>query len=97
MTAAKKLCNFFDSIQIPIALPTPLHSNNQSTINLITTGNVNEHSQHNDTKYRFICDRHESGCISTSYIPTNEQPADGLTKPLSPVKFPAFLGHLGLM
>jgi len=45
MTAAKKLCNFFDSIQIPIALPTPLHSNNQSTINLITTGNVNEHSQ----------------------------------------------------
>jgi len=91
------LCNFLDSIQIPITSPTALYSDNQSAINLITTGNINDRSKHIDTKYRFICDRHESGCISTSYIPTNEQPADGFTKPLSLVKFPAFVGHLGLM
>jgi len=91
------LCNFFDSIQILIALPTPLHSDNQSAINLITTRNVNECLKHIGTRYRFICDCHESGCISTSYIPIDKQPADGLTKSLSPVKFPAFSGHLGLM
>ena len=91
------LRNFLDSIQIPITSPTALYSDNQSAINLITTGNINERSKHIDTKYRFICDQHESGCISTPYIPTNEQPADGFTKLLSSVKFPAFVGHLRLM
>jgi len=91
------LRNFLDSIQIPITSPTALYSDNQSAIDLITTGNINDRSKHIDTKYRFICDRHESGCISTSYIPTDEQPADSFTKPLSSVKFPAFVGHLGLM
>ena len=65
-----------DSIQIPITLPTPLHSNNQPAINLITTGNISECSKYINTKYRFICDHHKS----TSYIPTDEQPADGFFK-----------------
>jgi len=91
------LHNFFDFIQIPITTPTPLYSDNQSAINLITTGNINECSKHIDTKYRFICDQNESGCISTSYIPTNEQPADGFTKPLLPMMLPAFIISLGLM
>lgn len=45
-------------------------------------------------KYRFICDCNELGCISTSYIPTDQQPADGFTKSLSLV---AFVDSLGLM
>ena len=90
-------CNFLDSIQIPITSPTALYSDNQSAINLIATRNINDCSKHINTKYRFICDHHKSECISTPYIPTNEQPADGFTKPLSSVKFPVFVGHLGLM
>ena len=50
------LYNFLDSIQIPITSPTALYSDNQSAINLITTGNINECSKHINTKYRFICD-----------------------------------------
>ena len=34
------LHNFLDSIQIPITSPTALYSDNQSAINLITTGNM---------------------------------------------------------
>ena len=91
------LHNFLDSIQIPIISSIALYSDNQSAINLITTGNINDCSKHIDIKDRFICDHHKSGCIAISYIPTNEQPADGFTKPLSLVKFPVFVGHLGLM
>jgi len=91
------LRNFFDSIHLPISTPTSLCSDNQSAINLITTGNVNEHTKHIDTKYRFICDQNDSGEISTSYIPTDQQPADGFTKALSPVKFIPFVSALGLM
>ncbi|KXN81160.1 Copia protein [Leucoagaricus sp. SymC.cos] len=91
------LCNFFDSIHLSITIPISLCSDNQFTINLITTGNVNECTKHIDTKYRFICDHNESGDIVTSYIPTDQQPADGFTKALPPVKFVPFISALGLM
>ena len=77
--------NFFNSIQLPIIMPTPLYSDNQSVINLTTTRNVNECSKHNKSGYILIL---------TS---TDQWPADEFTNPLSPVKFPAFLGILGPM
>jgi len=91
------LRNLFDSFHLPIANPTPLRSDNQSAIQLITTGNINERTKHIDIKYRFICDRNENGDIATSYIPTEEQPADILTKALSYPKFSVHVRSLGLM
>ena len=84
--AIKKLCSFIIFL-IPFNCLSScllhLHSDKESAINLITTGNVNEHYKYIDTKYRFICDHNE-------YIPTNQQSADEFTneftKPLSSIK-----------
>ena len=44
-------------------------------------------TKHINTKYRLFCDQNKSGDIATSYIPTDQQPANSFTKALSPIKF----------
>ena len=68
-----------------------------TTINLIFTGNINECSKYINTKYRFIYDHNKSSHILTLYIPTDQQPVDSFTKPLSLVKFSVFVSGLDLM
>ena len=67
-----------------------------TTINLII---INECSKYINTKYRFIYDHNKSGHILTLtlYIPTDQQPIDSFTKPLSLVKFSVFVSGLDLM
>ena len=90
------LCYILDSINLTPTLPTPLLVDNQSAIHMIKNGNINECTKHIDIKYRFICDVNESGLIETSYIPTCDQHADILTKPLACQKFTYFVRANGL-
>ena len=53
-------------------------------------------SKHIEIKYHFIWDMVQKGAIKPKYLPTEEQVADVLTKPLTHVKFEYFRDKLSL-
>ena len=54
-------------------------------------------SKHIDIIYHFIWDMVQTGAVKLKYVPTEEQVADVLTKPLAPVKFEYFRDKLGVV
>ena len=53
--------------------------------------------KHIEIKYHFIWDMLQKGDVKIKYVPTEEQVADVLTKPLAHVKFEYFGDKLGLV
>ena len=53
-------------------------------------------SKHIEIRYHFIRDMVQKGAVELQYIPTDDQTADVLTKPLPRVKFEYFRGRLGV-
>ena len=47
-------------------------------------------TKHIEIRYNFIQDMTQKGVVKLKYVPTNEQVADVLTKPLAHVKFEYF-------
>ena len=54
-------------------------------------------TKHIDIKHHFIRDHLEKGSIKLSYIPTEDNAADALTKPLDRVKFEKFRAKMGIL
>ena len=54
-------------------------------------------SKHIEVRYHFIRDMVQKGAIKLKYVPTEEQVADVLTKPLARVKFEYFRDKLGVV
>ena len=57
---------------------------------------------HDNTKnieiiYHFIWDMVQKGVVKLKYVPTEEQVADGLAKPLDCVKFEYFRDKIGVV
>ena len=76
--------------------PIPVFTDNQSFI-AFTRNDVNSmRTKHIDTHYHYTCEQVITGTIKLHYIPTHENPADILTKPLSPCKHVHLLGALGI-
>ena len=53
-------------------------------------------SKHIEIRYHFIRDMVWKGVVELQYIPTDDQTAEDLTKPLPRVKFEYFCGRLGV-
>ena len=53
-----------------------------------------DRSKHMEMRYHYLRDMVQRRAISLRYIPTDEQTADVLTKPLSKTKFEYFRGKL---
>ena len=63
--------------------PAPiLYGDNQSTQELTKNGIKSERTKHIDIKYRFVTDEVQQGRVQLQWIPTTQQLADILTKPL---------------
>ena len=76
--------------------PIPLFTDNQSFI-AFTKGDANNaRTKHIDTHYHYTCKQVNVGIINLDYIPTANNPADILTKPLSPRKHANLLNTLGV-
>jgi hypothetical protein len=56
-----------------------------------------DRSKHIEIRYHFIRDRVLKGAVKLQYIPTDEQLADILTKPLVKGKFVFFQDKLGVV
>ena len=83
-THLKNLTEFFCAKQYKFSLLTKLLG-------------LSHNTKHINTKYRLFCDQNKSGDIATSYIPTDQQPANSFTKALSPIKFSLSISAIGLM
>ena len=73
-----------------------LNSDNQGAIALSKDNKLHQQMKHIDIRYHFIHEAVEDGQIRTNYVPTDQNPADIFTKPLSKMKFCGFVTGLGL-
>lgn len=71
-----------------------LNVDNQSSIKLIKSGQLNRRSKHINVRYFFISEALDNGIFSLEYCPSDEQLADILTKPLQNIKFTKFKNSL---
>lgn len=63
---------------------TTIHADNQSCIKMVENEKFSNRTKHIDTRYHFIRDMKEKGDIQLEYVPTEDNIADLLTKPLGP-------------
>ena len=73
-----------------------IHEDNQSAIALSKNHSNSTRSKHIDVRNYFCREQAAIGHILIKYIQTNDQVADGLTKPLTSTKLEAHLKHLNL-
>jgi hypothetical protein len=71
----------------PPSGPTQVHQDNNSAIALSRNPVFHARTKHIDLRHHFIRDLVASGIIVFSYIPTKDQQADMLTKPLPKKQF----------
>ena len=69
---------------------------NQACIRIGQNPELHQRTKHIDIKYHYLRDQIRKGNISLQWIPTNEQLADALTKPLPKSSFDKFIIEIGL-
>ena len=79
--------SLFQELKILDHKPTSLFCDNQSSIKLSYNPVFHEKSKHFEIDYHFTRQKVENNTIKVEFIPTQEQPADILTKPLGRTKF----------
>ena len=89
----KMLLGLFD-VEVDV---TVILCDNQSCIKMTENPVFHDKSKHIEIKYHFIRDMVQKGAVKLKYVPTEEQVADVLTKPLARVKFEYFQDKLGLV
>ena len=70
---------------------------NHSCIKMIENLVFHDKTKHIEVRYHFIRDMVQKGAIKLKSVPTKEQVADVLTKPLARVKFEYFRDKLGVV
>ena len=75
---------------------TTLYTDSQSAIELAKNPEHHARTKHIDIQYHFVRQNVQNATVELIYMPTNDQPADGLTKALDATKFGHFVKYLGL-
>jgi hypothetical protein len=87
--------NLLSELRLASRLPIHLHEDNLSTITIALKGEgTGGKSKFFRIRFHFIKDLIDSGKVRISHIPTEEQPADLLTKPLQRRLFIKFRSYL---
>jgi hypothetical protein len=76
--------------------PTIMYEDNQGAIRLGSNDQFHPRSKHIDVKYHFVRQQIDRGECIFHHVSTNDQIADGLTKPLDIVKHRRFIDQMGL-
>jgi len=79
---AKWLTQLLSDLGHSMTSPTIIFSDNQGAIDLSRNPGHHHRTKHIDIRHHFIREVQEAGVIALKFIPTNEQPADMLTKSL---------------
>ena len=81
------LRRLFNELQIDVQTPTPILCDNLSSIHLVRNPIMHAQTKHFDLQHHYIREKYNDGTIQVTFIPSTEQEADLLTKPLAPQKF----------
>ena len=73
-----------------------IHCDNLSCVQMSMNHVFHDKSKHIEIRYHFIRDMVQKGAVELQYIPTDDQTADVLTKPIPRVIFEYFRGRLGV-
>jgi hypothetical protein len=73
-----------------------INCDNTSAINISKNPIQHSRTKHIDIRHHFLCDLVESEVVSLSFIPTKNQLADILTKPLDCSKFESLRKAIGV-
>ncbi|GBO15063.1 hypothetical protein AVEN_47910-1 [Araneus ventricosus] len=73
-----------------------LNVDNQSAIRLAPNPQHHRRSKHTDVRFHSIREKVEQGVLKLEYVPSSEQTADILTKPLTNTLFINLCDGLGL-
>ena len=76
--------------------PMKINCDNQGAIALAKDNKFHSRTKHIDLRFHFIREAVQDKKITVSYIPTEENPSDVLTKALAKPKFQRFVEMLGL-
>ncbi|SJL06876.1 uncharacterized protein ARMOST_10218 [Armillaria ostoyae] len=87
---------FLTSLALPMPIPFPLLSDNDSCLTIANLLSNSPHLKHVDIRYHFIREHIQRGTFQMAWIPTNSMTADILTKPLGTVLHRAHTSGLGL-
>lgn len=88
------LRRLLQSIGYTQADPTPLFGDNQSAIRLVKNPEYHKRTKHIDIQYHFMREKYEHREIDISYVSTDQQLADIMTKALSRDIFERLRSHL---
>ena len=87
---------FLGILRFPVPRPFPILSDNQAACALSNSPAISARSKHIDVRHHFICDHVQAGSFSTTWIPTEDMPADIFTKALPVIVFSQHREVLGL-
>ena len=81
----------------PACMPSTLYCDNKSAIMLASDSVLHERTKHVEVDIHFIREKVRSGIIITKFVPSGEQAADALTKPVGPSLLKTTLRKLGII
>lgn len=84
------------SINMNIVDPIIIYEDNNGCISIANNPTNHKRTKHVDIKYHFSREQIEKNVIKLNYIPTDQQLADVLTKPLPAVTFQYMRSKMGL-
>ena len=84
------------SININVLQPIVIYEDNDGCISVANNPSSHKRSKHIDIKYHFSREQIEKRVIQLEFVPTGNQSADVLTKPLSAIKFLEFRTRMSL-
>ena len=90
------LRTFLAETQLYRSPVTNIMADNQSAIALSRNPEFHKRTKHFNVKFHYQRAVLNAGEIELQYVPTEEQAADGLTKPLGPTAFAKFCSLLGI-
>jgi hypothetical protein len=90
------LRTFLAETQLYQSTVTNIMADNQSAIALSRNPELHKRTKHFNVKFHYQQAVLDTGEIGLQCIPTEEQAADGLTKPLGPTSFAKFCSLLGI-
>lgn len=92
----KWLSSLVRDLHVPITRTIPLHCDNQSVLHIVENLVFHEHTKHIEIDCHFVRDAFQAGFIALSYIRSELQPVNVLTKALHPIHFHCLTSKLGI-